>query len=234
MYWKRRFCLGGLLSVSGWSSLSMEIRLSIKSQYAFLIALWLSCFSWRAKARNLGPWPFLRDLLLALSRRLPSRLSLVVTHGRRMLSLMVLVGMCSLMASHNLSLNRVQMESMDEAVLTFSRISCCISVQRSPDPVPARSLVGRHNSWILLCSFSAQRYLGETGLWSENGGNISIMMTAVGLLVTSRSRVLPISCVAPFTTFSRPLSWNISRHLSCSIAPGWPWYMAWRVPVHVG
>ena len=64
------------------------------------------------------------------------------------------------MASHNLSLNRVQMESMDEAVLTFSRISWC-SVQRSLDPVPARSLVGRHNSWLLLCSFSAQRYLGE-------------------------------------------------------------------------
>ena len=62
---------------------------------------------------------------------------------------------CSLMASHNLSLTRVQMESMDEAVLTFSRISCAV------DPVSARSLVGRHNSWLLLCSFSAQRYLGE-------------------------------------------------------------------------
>ena len=94
------------------------------------------------------------------------------------------------------------------------------SVQCSLDPVPARSLVGRHNSWLLLCSFSAQRYLG--GLWSENSGNISILLTAVGLLVTSRSRVLPISCVAPFTTFSSPLSLNISRHLSCSIAPGWP------------
>ena len=35
------------------------------------------------------------------------------------------------------------------------------SVQRSLDPVPARSLVGRHNSWLLLCSFSTQRYLGE-------------------------------------------------------------------------
>ena len=127
MYLKRRFCLGGLLSVSRWSSLSMEIRLSITSQYAFLIALWWSCFSLRAKARNLGSWPFLRAFLLALSRRLPSRMSLVVTHGRRMLSLMVLVGVCSLMASHNLSLNRVQMESMDETVLTFSRISWCIA-----------------------------------------------------------------------------------------------------------
>ena len=51
----------------------------------------------------------------------------VVTRGRRMLYLKVFVGMCSLMASHNLSLNRVQMESMDEAVLTFSRISWCIA-----------------------------------------------------------------------------------------------------------
>ena len=38
------------------------------------------------------------------------------------------------------------------------------SVQRSLDPGPARSLVGRHNSWLLLCSFSAQRYLGENGV----------------------------------------------------------------------
>ena len=37
----------------------------------------------------------------------------------------------------------------------------------------------------------------KTGLWSENGGNILILLTAVGLLVTSRSRLLPRSCVAP-------------------------------------
>ena len=110
------------------------------------------------------------------------------------------------------------------------------SVQRSLDPVPGRSLLGRHNSGRGFCfaRLALDAISVKTGLWSENGGNISIMLTAVGLLVTSRSRVLPRSCVAPFTTFSRPLSWNISRHLSCFTATGWPdtWHGAMlRLPV---